>query len=172
MSRSLGQVAYDAYGDHVCWRTFRGDVMPQYADSPQRIRAAWEAGAVAVVREVTVSAPNRGSSGVFMGHEALGAMSRALTSTADRAEAAEHDAKLMKDAYARAVACIQARHHLPWWRIGVFLRRPWRRRMVWSPSWRWILHDLWAWLFICHDCSDPAVACSCTGSYRHPSEVA
>jgi len=45
----------------------------------------------------------------------------------------------------------------------LLLRKPWK-----SPTkphgWR----DFWQWLVCAHDCSDPAVGCSCSGGYRFP----
>lgn len=66
----------------------------------------------------------------------------------------------------REQACIQAIHARPWWRVGILLRRPWRR----EPPWRygWSLRNLWSWLTVAHDCADPMVACSCTGGFRFP----
>lgn len=66
----------------------------------------------------------------------------------------------------REQAVIQAIHGRPWWRVGILLRRPWRSsfrlRDVRSAR------SLWAWLAVVHDCLDPAVACSCSGSFRFP----
>lgn len=48
----LGQVAYDAYGDSVQWRTFRGDRMPPWQVQTPRLKTAWGAAARAVSQEV------------------------------------------------------------------------------------------------------------------------
>jgi hypothetical protein len=45
---SPGQVAYHAYGRAVDWLNFQGDSMPPWDKLPDRIRAAWEAAALAV----------------------------------------------------------------------------------------------------------------------------
>ncbi len=63
----------------------------------------------------------------------------------------------------RERAAIEAVHALPWWRVGILLRRPWRARDVFAcTTWR-------QWLFEVHDCQDPAVACSCSGGFRFPT---
>ncbi len=64
------------------------------------------------------------------------------------------------DQLRREQACIEAIHRKPCWRIGILLRRPWRDQ---HPTLSVI-----DWLFRAHDCSDPAVACSCSGSFRFP----
>ncbi|TDC30072.1 hypothetical protein E1211_24815 [Micromonospora sp. 15K316] len=51
---------------------------------------------------------------------------------------------------------------------GVLWRRPWRSRT--RPNWR-SPRGVLAWLRAAHDCSDPAVACSCDGGYRFPRPV-
>jgi hypothetical protein len=44
-------------------------------------------------------------------------------------------------------------------------RRPWRSSS--RPNLA-SLRDTWNWLAAAHDCSDPAVGCSCTGGFRFP----
>lgn len=46
---SLGEVAYNAYGDSRSWRTIGDDPMPAWGDQHDYIQEAWEAAAKAVV---------------------------------------------------------------------------------------------------------------------------
>lgn len=64
---------------------------------------------------------------------------------------------------------IAAMHQKAWYRVGVLARRPWRsalRRQRGESILAWV----WAWLTVAHDCADPAVGCSCSGSFRFPKE--
>lgn len=64
---------------------------------------------------------------------------------------------------------IAAMHQKPWYRAGILARRPWRsalRRQRGESTLAWA----WAWLTVVHDCADPAVGCSCSGSFRFPIE--
>ena len=69
----------------------------------------------------------------------------------------------------REQAVIQAMHRKPWWRVGILNRRPWRstaRRGGGETLRSWV----WGWLTKVHDCADPAIGCSCSGSFRFPIE--
>lgn len=46
--RTLGEVAYTAYGNAVEWKNFQGGPMPPWHEQVQFIRDAWEAAARAV----------------------------------------------------------------------------------------------------------------------------
>lgn len=67
----------------------------------------------------------------------------------------------------REQAVIDAVHRRPWWRIGFLLRRPWRAP---NGGRNRGIQGVVDWLCRLHDCSDPAVGCSCSGSFRFPSE--
>lgn len=69
------------------------------------------------------------------------------------------------DHIARSNAVIQAMHDRPWWRTGFLLRRPWRVSSKTAGS---VWYRLRTWFNVTHDCSDPAIGCSCAGSYRFP----
>lgn len=43
----IDQQAYQAYGEAVAWKNYRGDPMPRWADLPEAIRLAWKAAAEA-----------------------------------------------------------------------------------------------------------------------------
>lgn len=49
VSRTAGEVGYLAYGESTGNLNFQGGEMPAWADLPERIRAAWEAAAEAVI---------------------------------------------------------------------------------------------------------------------------
>lgn len=68
--------------------------------------------------------------------------------------------------YYRQLDAIEANHALPWWRVGILLRRPWRREPIFGipKSFKY----LWGWLTLVHDCQDPAIMCSCSGGFRFP----
>lgn len=51
-TKSLGQVAFEAYGDNREWKDWRGQPMPQWNEVREDIRTAWEVAASAVEREV------------------------------------------------------------------------------------------------------------------------
>lgn len=63
---------------------------------------------------------------------------------------------------------ILAMKHRPWWRVGVLLRRPWRRHGPFAYGFSF--RELRNWTLIVHDCADPAIGCSCSGSFRFPPE--
>ncbi|AXH66183.1 hypothetical protein SEA_SATIS_22 [Streptomyces phage Satis] len=48
----LGKVAYEAYGESVNWTTFSGGKMPSWEEQNDRLKAAWNAAAEAVARNV------------------------------------------------------------------------------------------------------------------------
>lgn len=59
--------------------------------------------------------------------------------------------------------------------FGLFHRKPWRSPGKWyegvftgSASLRIRILNFIEWLRNAHDCSDPAVACSCSGGFRFP----
>ena len=76
------------------------------------------------------------------------------------------DAVVYEKQLRREQAAIEAIQALPWWRRGILLRRPWRSSM--ARSGQSLLSWVCAWLFVIHDCADPAVACSCSGGFRFP----
>jgi hypothetical protein len=49
---SLGEVAYQAYGDARGWQTFSGDHMPSWTEQSPGLRAAWDSAAQAVAEEL------------------------------------------------------------------------------------------------------------------------
>lgn len=53
--RSLGVIAYEAYGDSVDWKTFDGRPMPEWSDLGERIQQAWVDAALAVADSVDYS---------------------------------------------------------------------------------------------------------------------
>lgn len=63
----------------------------------------------------------------------------------------------------REQATIQAMHNRPWWRVSILLRRPWKAKKDELKA------SLWDYLTKVHDCTDPAVGCSCTGDFRFPA---
>jgi hypothetical protein len=48
--KSLGQIGYEAYGEHAYWKNFQGDRMPNWEDLPDAIKLHWETAASAIVR--------------------------------------------------------------------------------------------------------------------------
>lgn len=62
----------------------------------------------------------------------------------------------------REQAVIHAMHHKPWWRVGIFNRRPWLSGLTVREV------GLWSWLTVVHDCQDPVIGCSCSGGFRFP----
>ena len=63
------------------------------------------------------------------------------------------------------------RHFLPF-PVDILWRRPWRSSVGPGLSRRHSLRinalNLWSWLRLAHDCSDPSVGCSCHGGFRYP----
>lgn len=45
----LGKIAYEAYGSNVNWVTFSGQKMPSWEDQNERLKAAWNVAAQAVL---------------------------------------------------------------------------------------------------------------------------
>ncbi len=52
ISDVLARQSYQAYGDTVSWKNFRGDPMPKFDDLPEPIRLAWRAAAMAAATGV------------------------------------------------------------------------------------------------------------------------
>ena len=47
--KSIGQIAYEAYCDHTCWKSVvDGDDLPKWCDVNVDVKAAWEDAASAV----------------------------------------------------------------------------------------------------------------------------
>ncbi len=46
--KETAHVAYDAYGDFVEWKNFRGDPMPQWGQLPEKIQGTWRAACAAI----------------------------------------------------------------------------------------------------------------------------
>lgn len=49
-TKSIGQIAYDAYGEHQHWLTFDQRQMPSWASVRPDIQAAWQVAGQAVLR--------------------------------------------------------------------------------------------------------------------------
>ncbi len=63
--RSLGQVGYEAYGDHAGWKAYDGKPMPRWPELRPDIVEKWEVAARAVVdfhERAAVSRPGASSS--------------------------------------------------------------------------------------------------------------
>jgi hypothetical protein len=45
----FGKIAYDAYCETRSWKSFKGDPLPQWEDSPEDIRAGWRTAGQAVL---------------------------------------------------------------------------------------------------------------------------
>ncbi len=45
---TLGEIAYNAYCKTRDWKSFKGDPLPQFPDSPKDIQEGWEIAAEAV----------------------------------------------------------------------------------------------------------------------------
>lgn len=56
-TKSLGQIAFEAYGDFRTWRDWGGNAMPPWSEVRQGIREAWEVAARAVVEASHESLP-------------------------------------------------------------------------------------------------------------------
>lgn len=53
-TKSIGQIAYEAYCEHTNWKSLvSGQDLPQWDKVKPEIKEAWEAAAVAVENEVT-----------------------------------------------------------------------------------------------------------------------
>lgn len=71
----------------------------------------------------------------------------------------------------REQAVIEAMHRKLFWRVGILNRRPWNSSLRRHPNeslFDWIR----SWLFVVHDCKDPAIGCSCSGGFRFPKKEA
>ncbi|MBB3041183.1 hypothetical protein [Nocardioides soli] len=72
----------------------------------------------------------------------------------------------------QAILAMQRRQDV-WWRgWGILRRKPWRAShgpQIRGRSPRVALSNLRRWLRAAHDCQDPAVACTCAGSFRFPT---
>jgi hypothetical protein len=51
-AKSLGQIGYEAYGDHQYWLSVDGRAMPAWASVRVDIQQAWQAAARAIMRQV------------------------------------------------------------------------------------------------------------------------
>jgi hypothetical protein len=49
---SLGQQAYEAYGDEVGWMNYEGKTMPAWIYLPNKIKNGWHAAAARIVEQV------------------------------------------------------------------------------------------------------------------------
>lgn len=56
-NKTLGQIAFEAYGDNREWRDWRGNAMPQWSEIREDIQEAWEVAAQAVVKEQDARKP-------------------------------------------------------------------------------------------------------------------
>lgn len=56
-TKSLGQIAFEAYGDFREWKDYRGNPMPQWSEVMQGIREAWQVAASAAVEASHESLP-------------------------------------------------------------------------------------------------------------------
>jgi hypothetical protein len=68
----------------------------------------------------------------------------------------------------REQTVIEAMHRKPFWRVGILHRRPWRsglKRLNGESLFSWIR----SWMFVIHDCKDPAIGCSCSGGFLFPT---
>lgn len=55
---TLAQIAYEAYGDVTGGKNYQGLPMPQWADLPARIKAAWNAAVNATVKAALEDMPD------------------------------------------------------------------------------------------------------------------
>lgn len=51
-AKTLGEIAFNAYGDNREWKDWRGAPMPMWKEVREDIRAAWEVAAHAVEKEI------------------------------------------------------------------------------------------------------------------------
>jgi hypothetical protein len=56
-SRTLGQIGYEAYGDHAEWKSFDGRPMPKWAEVRPDIVEKWEVAAAAIAAACVVRPP-------------------------------------------------------------------------------------------------------------------
>lgn len=57
MSKTLGEIAYDAYCAHRNWRSFNGDPLPSFAETRVKnpdIAKAWEIAGEAVAKQIAI----------------------------------------------------------------------------------------------------------------------
>lgn len=54
--KTLGQIAFEAYGDNRGWKDYRGQPMPQWNKIREEIRYAWEVAAEEVAAEAIIRA--------------------------------------------------------------------------------------------------------------------
>lgn len=66
------------------------------------------------------------------------------------------------------IAAMHRQRHL-----HILRRKPWRSRVkpIEGSTLRVKISSLWQWLRKAHDCADPAIGCSCSGSFRFPNPV-
>ena len=58
-TKTLGQIAYEAYCGRVDWKSVRGDRLPRWEAVTDPVRAAWERAAEAVAGERDANRPAR-----------------------------------------------------------------------------------------------------------------
>lgn len=57
--KTLGQIAFEAYGENRKWQDWRGNPMPLWSEVQPGIRGAWETAAEAVEKQVTETLSNK-----------------------------------------------------------------------------------------------------------------
>ena len=58
-NRTLGQIAFEAYGDNRAWKDWRGLPMPAWSEVRPEIRSAWDVAASAVAYAVVKDLEHR-----------------------------------------------------------------------------------------------------------------
>lgn len=51
-AKSLGQIVYEAYGEHQAWLTYAGQQMPSWDSQRTDLKMAWESAGRVVARAV------------------------------------------------------------------------------------------------------------------------
>jgi hypothetical protein len=166
VTQKAAEAAFKGIGPVVRLEATRADEPPLRVllDVEREEKARWQK-ALAAVHQAAGRGDGHGSPEATAACIVSGIGTRSM-------EAGEIEAErdVLEEQLRKEQACIQAMHHRPWWRVGILRRRPWR-----SPTRRWpgepLLGYLWAWLFVKHDCQDPAVGCSCQGGFRFPKAL-